>query len=149
MRKPHVLVLSPHAGIAEGLVRLLSLEGRYDVRRVSSPAQLGGIASEWRADVVLVDGAVIRNGEAVLPLPAPALVLSGTAEDANLLLPRVPTAKGWLRKDPTYPELERALAQAGATSSAPAPRRMSPLVIASFAVAVAGAALACVWLLLN
>lgn len=149
MRKPHVLVLSPHAGIAEGLVRLLSLEGRYEVRRVSSPAQLGGIMPDWRADVVLVDGAVIRNAEAVLALPAPALVLSGTAEDANQLLPRVPTAKGWLRKDPTYPELERALAQAGAASSAPAPRQASRLTIVLIALAIAGAALACVWLLLN
>src|SRR5918911_1621156 len=110
MNKPHVLVLSPHAGIAEGLVRLLSLEGRYDVRRAASPADG---PSDWRPDVVLVDGSVLRNGPGMLSLPAPALVLSGTREDAEAILARVPSAKGWLRKDPTYPELERALSTIG------------------------------------
>ncbi len=148
MSKPHVLILSPHAGIAEGFVRLLSLEGRYDVRRVSSPSEMGGLPSRWRADVVLVDGTLLSNANGVLALPAPALVLTGRQEDADSLLPRVPTARGWLRKDPTYPELEKALASVGAVSAPLRPRR-TPLATALFAVAISGVAFACVWLLLN
>src|SRR5919204_279272 len=38
--KPHVLVLSPHAAIADGLVRLLRLDGRYDARQATTTAEL-------------------------------------------------------------------------------------------------------------
>jgi len=145
VNKPHVLVLSPHVGIAEGLVRLLMLEGRYEVRRAASPLEE---PTDWHADVVLVDGSLLRNGLGVLSLPAPALVLSGTREDAEALLARVPTAKGWLRKDPTYPELERALASIGITTSAAAVRpRVSLAAILAFAVAFVGVVIAVLWLL--
>lgn len=160
MNKPHVLVLSPHAGIADGLVRLLSLEGRYEVRKAASA--LDGPA-DWRADVVLVDGALLRNGSGVLSLPAPALVLSGSREDAEALLARVPTAKGWLRKDATYPELERALASIGVGSAPPSvrmeidygrggtgtglTRRARAFVVVAFALAFVGSAIAVYWLL--
>lgn len=148
MSKPHVLVLSPHHGIAEGLVRLLSFDGRYDVRRAGSPAEVGTDA-RWRADVVLVDGILLGNAADSLSLPAPALLLTGRAEDASALLPRVPTARGWLRKDPTYPELEKALDSVAA--SAPpflaGPARV--VAVAFTSVAIAGAAAACAWLLVN
>jgi len=144
VNKPHVLILSPHVGIAEGLVRLLSLEGRYEVRRAAGPFEE---PKYWHADVVLVDGSLLRNGLGVLSLSAPALVLSGTREDAEALLARVPTAKGWLRKDPTYPELERALASIGITSSAAAGPRASVAAVVAFAVAFVGVVIAVLWLL--
>lgn len=149
MTKPHVLVLSPHSGIAEGLVRLLSLEGRYDVRRASSPSQVGGIGSDWQADVVLVDGAIVRNADGMVPLPAPALLLTGDPADAARLLPRVPTAKAWLRKDPTYPELEHALTSMGASASPLRGRRARLIVAAAFTLVTTGVAAACTYLLLN
>ena len=148
MSKPHVLVLSPHRGIAEGLVRLLSFDGRYDVRRATSPIEVDG-DSRWRADVVLVDGILLRNGTGTLSLPAPALVLTGRQEDADALLPRVPSARGWLRKDPTYPELEKALASVAGSGPAflARPARIAAGAITS--VAIAAAAAACAWLLVN
>ena len=149
MTKPHVLVLSPHAGIADGLVGLLSLGGRYDVRRASSPSEIGAIASRWQADAVLVDGTFLRNADGELALPAPAFVLTGTFADAEPLLPRVPTAKGWLRKDPTYPELERALASVGAASPPLLAGRARLLAAALFAAVILAAALASLWLVFN
>ncbi len=149
MSKPHVLVLSPHAGIGEGLVRLLALDGRFDARRAASPSEASGLAPHWRADVVLVDGALLRDANSVLALPAPALILTGQAEDADALLPRVPSARGWLRKDPTYPELERALASVGASSPPLLAGRARLGALAVSAVAISGVAFACAWLLLN
>src|SRR5439155_755794 len=64
--KPHVLILSPHSAIAEGLVRLLSLDGRYDARRASTLAEMPEPDSRWQADVVLVDGSVLRNAPGAL-----------------------------------------------------------------------------------
>lgn len=150
--KPHVLVLSPHAAIADGLVRLLSLDGRYDARHAASLADLATVDLRWRPDVVLVDGSLLRNAQGMLSLPAPALLLSGTREDAEQYLPRVPTAKGWLRKDPTYTELERALATAGA--AAPARTRLEHprarlIAMIVFAAIFALAGLAAIWLALN
>ena len=147
--KPHVLVLSPTASIADGLVRLLRLDGRYDARQVSTLADLGATDPRWRPDVVLVDGSVLRNAQGILSLPAPALLLSGTREDAEQYLPRVPTAKGWLRKDPTYPELERALASAGIAAAPLAHPRAQLIAIAIFAVILVLAALAVIWLAFN
>ena len=148
MSKPHVLVLSPHAAIAEGLVRLLSLDGRYDARHVSTLAELS-TESRWRPDVFLIDGSVLRNAQGMLSLPAPALLLSGTREDAEQYLPRVPTAKGWLRKDPTYPELERALASAGALAPALTRPRARLIAMAVFTTIFVLAALAALWLAFN
>ena len=148
--KPHVLVLSPHAAVAEGLVHLLSLDGRYDARHVSTLAELAA-DSRWRPDVFLIDGPVLRNAQGTLPLPAPALLLSGTREDAEQYLRRVPTAKGWLRKDPTFPELERALALAGAGAPvAPLARpRAHVIAMAIFGVVFVLAGLGAIWLALN
>src|ERR671935_1869171 len=70
--KPHVLVLSPHASIADGLVRLLRVDGRYDARHATTLAEFVGVDSRWRPDVVLVDGSVLRSSQGMLPLPAPA-----------------------------------------------------------------------------
>lgn len=148
--KPHVLVLSPHAAIADGLVRLLRLDGRYDARQATTTAELAGLDSRWRPDVVLVDGSVLRNAEGILSLPAPALLLSGTREDAEQYLPRVPTAKGWLRKDPTYTELERALATAGLAATTPLAQPHARLIaMAIFGVIFALAGLAAIWLAFN
>jgi len=147
--KPHVLILSPHSAIAEGLVRLLSLDGRYDARRASTLAEMPEPDSRWQADVVLVDGSVLRNAPGVLSLPAPALLLFGTREDADEYLPRVPTAKGWLRKDPTYPELESALATAGALAPPLTRPRARLIAMALLAVVLVLAAIAVIWLAFN
>ncbi|TMD61357.1 MAG: hypothetical protein E6I87_02940 [Chloroflexi bacterium] len=105
--------------------------------------------SRWQADVVLVDGSVLRNAPGVLSLPAPALLLFGTREDADEYLPRVPTAKGWLRKDPTYPELESALATAGALAPPLTRPRARLIAMALFAVVLVLAAIAVIWLAFN
>jgi hypothetical protein len=148
--RPHILVLSPHAGIADGLVRLLRLDGRYDARHVTTLAELAGVDSRWRPDVVLVDGSVLRNARGTLALPVPALLLSGTREDAEQYLPRVPTAKGWLRKDPTFQELESALASAGAVAPSALARPAARLIaMAVFGAVFVLAAIAAIWLALN
>ncbi|OLC58633.1 MAG: hypothetical protein AUH85_00465 [Chloroflexi bacterium 13_1_40CM_4_68_4] len=98
---------------------------------------------------MLVDGSVLRNAPGVLSLPVPALLLSGTREDADEYLPRVPSAKGWLRKDPTYPELERALAAAGAIAPPLTRPRARMIAIALFAVILILAAIAVIWLAFN
>jgi hypothetical protein len=145
--KPRVLILSQHAPFADGLVRLLSLDGRYEVRR--SPT-VSDVADGWRADVVLVDGSVLRNAPPLVPLPAPAIVLAGTREDAEQILPRLPSAKGWLRKDATFPEFESALARAGVTAPPALTRSGVPtLVVAIFGAVLLLAAIAAVWLALH
>jgi hypothetical protein len=149
MARPHVLVLSPHAGVADGLVRLVALEGRYEARRAASLDELAEQQSRWQADVILVDCALLRNAEGMLPLPAPALLLAGTREDADGYLARVPTAKGWLRKDPTYPQLEQALLAAGVAPTPLSGARARLIALAIFGTILVLAAIAAVWLAFN
>ena len=149
MARPHILVLSPHAAVADGLVRLLTLEGRFEARSATSLAELADPDSRWQADVVLVDGSVLRNAEGTLPLPVPALLLAGTREDADRYLARVPTAKGWLRKDPTYAELEQALVGAGAAPTPLSGARARLIALAIFGTILVLAAIAALWLAFN
>lgn len=149
MSRPRILVLSPHAGIAEGLERLLSLDGKYEVRRAATPVQAEHVGRSWTADVVLLDGVVVRNRVGPLELTSPALLLTGMREEGETLLERVPSARGWLRKDATYLELERALAELGASPAPLTSRRARLLAAAAFSFLFSGVVLSCAWLLLN
>lgn len=146
--KSHVLILSSNTGLAEGLARLLSPDDRYEVRRAAHSSEIDGFRPRWRLDVVLVDGSLIGNGSGPLALPAPVLLVAAGQDEADRLRQQVPSARGWVRLDPTYGELERALASAGA---APRVATLRSRFVAGvvFVVAASGATAACAWLLLN
>lgn len=149
MSGSRILILSPHRGIAEGLSRLLTFDGRYDVRRAASGEEAERVLVRWHADAVLLDGVLLRNGARLPSLSAPTLILTGRREDADPLMERIPALRAWLRKDATYAELAAALDGVGAMGSPLAARRARILVTAVFSVLFGGVGLSLVWLLLN
>lgn len=135
-----------HPVVGSGLETLLRLERRYDVLRVARLAEAAPAARTWRADIALVDGVLIREGDpAVLGLPA--LVLSGSAADAQGLGRRLDDARGWLRKDPTPQELVSAIDRVVGVSAPAA--RLAQGVLPTLAGLVVAAALVWVWLALR
>jgi len=104
---PKVLLIVAHPVIASGIETLLKLEGDYEVKRVPSIADASK-TGEWRADVALVDGALLSSyTEATLGVPA--YVLSGSERDGRQLARKLDDARGWLRKDATGAELHDAI----------------------------------------
>jgi hypothetical protein len=55
-----VLVAISHARVAEGVIQLLKLDRRYEVRG-ATPEQGADVAKEWDAEAVLADAAVARR----------------------------------------------------------------------------------------
>jgi hypothetical protein len=102
-----VLLVVAHPVIGSGIETLLRLEERYDVRRVASAAEAGGLG-DWRPNVALIDGTLLSGGTRV-HLGSPTLVLSGTEADGRVLLRRLPEGRGWLRKDATAAEFAKMI----------------------------------------
>lgn len=58
----------------------------------------------WQPDVVLIDGALLQDGERPT-LGIPTIVLSGSAADGEGMVRSLADARGWLRTDATADEL--------------------------------------------
>lgn len=135
-----------HPVVGSGLETLLRLERRYDVRRVARLAEAVPAARSWPADLALVDGVLIREGQPTA-LGLPALVLSGSPADAEGLGRRLDDARGWLRKDPTPQELVSAIDRVVGVSAPAA--RLPQGVLPTLAGLAVAAALIWVWLALR
>lgn len=144
-----ILVLSPHTEINEGLARTLSPDGRYELRSAAAPPQLGIDDAAWQPDLLLVDGTLLRNGAGALRWPVPTLVLAESAADAETLLARVPSLRGWLRTDATHVELERALSSVGLGVRPYPDRRAHVIAGALVSIAIGCLAATCAWLLIT
>lgn len=95
--RPKVLIVTAHPSIGAALETVLRMEDRYDVRRVPRLADAMALAPTWPADVALVDGVLLTGAAAALGVPA--LVLSGSQEQGELLARRLDDGRGWLPKD--------------------------------------------------
>jgi hypothetical protein len=143
-----VLVLSPHTGINENLARTLSPDGRYELRSATAPTPLEMTDAGWRPDVVLVDGTLLQSGAGVLGWPVPTLVLAASAADAEAILARQPSLHGWLRRDATYVEFERALSSVDLGVRPYPDRRAHVIAGALISIAIGFLAATCAWLLI-
>ncbi len=65
------------------------------------------LAQSWPADVGLIDGVLLTGVTAAIGLPA--LVLSGTREQGEVLVKHLDDGRGWLPKDVTSDDLVKAI----------------------------------------
>lgn len=87
------------------------------MRRIARPADRPSPA-EWKADAVLIDGALLR--EPVASFGAPTFVLTGNLADADQLTRRLPDVRGCLPKDVTAADLRHLV---NAVRVEPVPQR--------------------------
>jgi DNA-binding NarL/FixJ family response regulator len=106
-----VLLIVAHPVVGAGLETLLRLEDRFQVQRVARLIDTPSLLQTWQPDVVLLDGALLREGERPT-LGIPTVVLSGTAADGEGMVRSLADARGWLRTDATADELASALERA-------------------------------------
>src|SRR2546423_12688778 len=83
--RPKVLIVTPHPVIGAGIETVLRLEDLYDLRRVPNLSDGIVAASNWPADVALVDGVLLESHTADLGVPC--YILSGDAESGERAAP--------------------------------------------------------------
>ena len=105
--RPKILIVTAHPSIGAALETVVRMEDRYDVRRVPRLADAMALALTWPADVALVDGVLLSGTTAALG--APALVLSGSREQGELLSRCLDDGRGWLPKDVGPDDLVNAI----------------------------------------
>src|SRR2546423_15169187 len=110
IRRTKVLIVTPHPVMGAGIETVLRLEELYDLRRVPNLSDGIVAASNWPADVALVDGVLLESHTADLGVPC--YILSGDAESGDRLARELANARGWLPKDASPTRLTEAIDRA-------------------------------------
>lgn len=143
---PKVLLVIAHPVIASGIETLLTLDGRYEIKRATTVAEAAALQA-WGPDVALVDGTLLE-GHASARIGVPAYVLSGNERDGRALSHLLDDGRGWLRKDATGKELREAIAAvaSGAQPKGDGLGTLGIVTIAALALVVLALVIYLIWM---